>query len=93
MAEHTPGPWHLQELPYDDAFRISGESTLHLTVTECADGYIPGQNEANAHLIAAAPDLLAACVEARRYLNCHDHPDACYAVDSAVLKATTGKPI
>lgn len=64
MSKHTPGPWTLTEIPDHEggnpAYRIEGESTLFLTVAECSDGYIPGQNEANAHLIAAAPDLLAA---------------------------------
>lgn len=65
MIEHSRGPWHLQKLPREDdgeaAYRITAESTLHLYITPCADGYVPGANEANARLIAAAPDLLAAC--------------------------------
>ena len=62
--DHTPGPWSLMDISdgEDEMFRISGESTLHLTVAPCADGYVPGQNEANAHLIAACPDLFDACI-------------------------------
>ena len=66
-AKHTPGPWKLTELPWEcdgqsePIYRVDGESTLFLSVAPCSDGYVPGQNEANAHLIAAAPDLLAAC--------------------------------
>ena len=41
-------------------FWVSAESTLHLRVHACPDGYVIGQNEANARLIAAAPDLLEA---------------------------------
>jgi hypothetical protein len=63
--KHTPGPWTLTELPLSNdgdlepSFRIEGETTLFLTVSPCSDGYRPGENEANARLIAAAPDLLA----------------------------------
>lgn len=65
MAEHTPGPWEIRELPPDNCgelepiYRIEGEPTLFLTIAPCSDGYVPGQNKANAYLIAAAPDLLA----------------------------------
>ncbi len=67
MSGHTPGPWTVEKLPLgndgevEPAFRVSGDSTLFLTVSPCSDGFVPGQNRANAHLIAAAPDLLAAC--------------------------------
>ena len=62
-TKHSKGPWEIQELLDHEGgnptYRITAESTLFLNVTECADGYVPGQNEANARLIAAAPDLLA----------------------------------
>lgn len=60
MAEHTPGPWEVRHSPVSDL----------CVVTEDPDGrWICGymstdgdpQNEANARLIAAAPDLLRAC--------------------------------
>ena len=65
-AKHSAGPWELTRWPEDDdepRFRISAESTLHLDIHACADGYVPGQNEANALLIAAAPCLLAFALE------------------------------
>jgi hypothetical protein len=63
MAEFTPGSWSIQELPREDwdepAFRIEGNGpTLLLEVVACPYLWVPGQNEANAHLIAASPDLL-----------------------------------
>lgn len=67
MSNHTPAPWTIRELQPDNdgeqepSFRIEGESTLFLIVTPCSDGFVFGQNEANARLIAASPDLLAAC--------------------------------
>ena len=71
---HTPGPWKMRRLPIDpcnetECFRIEGKGpTLFLHVTPCADGFIEGQNEANARLIAAAPCLLEACKEYERAL-------------------------
>jgi hypothetical protein len=62
MSKHTPGPWEIQR-----------DSGLHIYITQPSDTFnrVPGyyaevrrfttdqsQVEANAHLIAAAPDLL-----------------------------------
>jgi hypothetical protein len=64
MSKYTTGPWTLTEFEDHEGgnpwYRIEGDSTLFLEMVECSDGYIPGQNKANAHLIAAAPDLLEA---------------------------------
>lgn len=63
MASHSPGPWLLTELPFNECgqqepdFRVEAASTLFLTVSPCADGFQFGQNEANARLIAAAPTM------------------------------------
>ena len=54
MTNHTPGPWvvHVRTLRHIDArYILAGQSQ----VATVAQG-----NEANAHLIAAAPDMLAA---------------------------------
>lgn len=68
-AGHTPGEWYVQE-PQDEAFDEGWfvmapkpfPGSRYLTnepVAECCgDG---NRQEADAHLIAAAPDLLAAC--------------------------------
>jgi hypothetical protein len=60
-TEHLKGrePW----------FWVSAEATLHLQVVACPDGFVIGQNEANARLIAAAPELLE---ELRVALACAD---------------------
>ena len=56
MRAHTPGPWEIEyedELgnPLDDGLTIeSGDGPVAFRVIDCS-----------AHLIAAAPDLLAAC--------------------------------
>ncbi len=94
--EHTPGPWDLRrispQLGGEPIFLISAESTLFLRVQACADGFVFGQNEANAYLIAAAPDLLAACVamlaahdgDIEQLVAAHD------AMKAAVAKAKGG---
>jgi len=72
--KHTPGPWHC-ERQTPDAWGtaigepiavIGGEATgepVEFIVGRCCDWGPHGatQTEANAYLIAAAPDLLEAC--------------------------------
>ena len=52
MSEHTPGPWRF------DGCEIIGNSRIVATTAWCS-GMGP-EDEANAHLIVAAPDLLDA---------------------------------
>lgn len=59
MSKHTPGPWQWEKR--GGAFRaIEGPSGLSVAVTEeyAGDAWID-VSEANASLIAAAPELLA----------------------------------
>lgn len=68
-SKHTPGPWRVfgpkadpdAVIEYDDDFLIVGPSTDD---PEYAPVPAICNNEANARLISAAPDLLAACEEA-----------------------------
>jgi hypothetical protein len=59
MSGHTPGPWKVQDdRTTDGTFRVfphEGPSICNLR---------HGEMEANARLIAAAPELLRACEEA-----------------------------
>jgi hypothetical protein len=59
MAEHTPGPWHLEI--DDNALHVYSpvEEVLHFSDAGW-DEFTRATFEANARLIAAAPDLLAA---------------------------------
>lgn len=67
--KHTPGPWHV-DLANETVHGFSPEGEAIVVVYEL------GTNEADAHLIAAAPELLEyvassasnGCVEARRLL-------------------------
>jgi hypothetical protein len=69
MPKHTPGPWAITEK------RLTNGATLNVWSPPDQDGYRyvvarvdagvePGEGDANAHLIAAAPDLLAALRQA-----------------------------
>jgi len=62
MNEHTPGPW------WDESGIIHAKSAewtaenhscVHIAAVQWLDDF--SESEANANLIAAAPDLLAAC--------------------------------
>jgi hypothetical protein len=81
MSKHTPGPWITKEC-------IGGWQQFG------ANGITPVRThlEDNAHLIAAAPELLEAlqaAVEAIEDLGCH--PSCTDAANEAIAKAT-GEP-
>jgi hypothetical protein len=59
--KHTPGKW---EVTTDYQYIITNEVGIEIANTPL--GQITKQNEANAHLIASAPELLKACKEALR---------------------------
>ena len=74
MIEHTPGPWK----PYEDGplTIVTAEGD---TIAGVYDGTLPWNKtnvslpgEANARLIAAAPDLLEACEVALETINILD---------------------
>ena len=59
--KHTPGPWRIHRYA---ACVVEGEDGRTVATTggysdNTSDGAYVVENEANAHLIAAAPDLLA----------------------------------
>lgn len=66
-AKHTPGPWIVCEVEGDDSILnieqdrhalVDEEPSIIGTVDMAGDGIDPKIGRANAHLIAAAPDLL-----------------------------------
>ena len=66
--KHTPGPWELTTANADTYkslnYGVKGpeiNGSLDFTICDmCDDGYDDETQKANAHLIAAAPDLLEA---------------------------------
>ena len=70
QAQHTPGPWEFSthyDHPKDYAITAPDGQTVAIALRvferNSMDGWTPldKKTEANARLIAAAPDLLAAC--------------------------------
>jgi hypothetical protein len=73
MSKYTPGPWH-----YDGDKEIREGKTHIATI-----GYAytsEGEPEANARLIAAAPELLAALIALDA---AHNHETLCRAKEQA----------
>lgn len=89
MAQHTPGPWYRSTsgryIRYDMP-PMTGANVCDLDVF----GGPPDEAEANARLIAAAPDLLAACklvVACYKGTTAHEQVPAWEAVLAAIAKA------
>ena len=94
MKTHTNGPWsaNLNGLARDkqDAPQWTvGKSCECLVILP--NRSTPEETEANARLIAAAPDLLAAAIAALTIVN-REQPDGSIAADllKAICKATKG---
>ena len=101
MNKHTPGPWQHGDLDDGDTIYVfgRGEDTL---VCEVNDTDLDADEaEGNARLIAAAPELLAACKAAVEYAEtCRDIPefssgycigtDHLEAIKAAIAKAEGG---
>lgn len=85
-AKHTPGPWHIHQATQTDG------SYLILDRQDKIVGYTSSSNEAeaNANLMAAAPDLYIACKRALDDLNDRDDDSLAFiriGLDKAIAKA------
>ena len=107
MSKHTPGPWEAKHRAgHDNQYRTEifsaehgGIATCAWTPKNCGNGVTGTYREANARLIAAAPDLLEALQAARSELwrlldakgihpkDIRQWPEALKA-DAAIAKAT-----
>ena len=87
MSKHTKGPW-TAERGYDDQGQI--HPTLHTIWSEgtllIARTCFAPASEANARLIAAAPELLEACKRLLAIV-CSDSKFVCSAVELAAREA------
>lgn len=62
MSGHTPGPWwpsRVHGTTYVEA-KLASDTRLLQEVAACGPTFTPTEQEANARLIAAAPELLEA---------------------------------
>lgn len=85
---HTPGPWDCHTfLP--EAYKIvpKGLSALEFSTSSSVEFF------ANAHLIAAAPELLEACKEAEAWLCFSCHKTGCAVCRFGELRGTLRKVI
>lgn len=89
-SKHTPGPWKVFNSKYAYRPGIEAEEFSVVIFGEISescgvDGRTEDEKEANAKLIAAAPELLEALRYSRRFLN-SENRDVDY-VDSVIKKA------
>ena len=103
MSVHTPGPWTARAYSSVLGLPVSAQPDAEANaVIICGVRGEQKTAEANAHLIAAAPDLLAALKEAERYLEYLGGETACrffgpgmpseaLALTRAAIHKATGK--
>lgn len=84
MSGHTPGPWVAQPDPHSNP----GEWVIG--IPNGPVDYVAVCSERDARLIAAAPELLEACIDAVRLIEACEAGDAVRELRSAIAKATGG---
>ena len=98
MSKHTPGPWAIES----GGDIIQDAEPCFPLVAHCFDtpGFADGEAEANARLMAAAPDLLAALRQLTRFCvrpgdDRHDYgyDEGMRQARAAIAKAEAGKPL
>lgn len=97
---HTKGPWSVYISDVLNSVEVgqhNGNVILAKVYARTALGGICSEQEANAHLIAAAPDLLAACKRMEQYFATHvAGPETHYyeltEIRLAIAKAEFKKP-
>ena len=90
MSGHTPGPWIIsQPTGYNDSGAIEQIGTGFVIASDIF-GKSKEETEANARLMAAAPDLLAACKVA--LYNLASPESLRHILEDAINKAEGGHP-
>jgi hypothetical protein len=80
MTKHTPGPWHVNGRSIDSIDRRTVATTEGIYRRERGR---PEEQEANARLIAAAPELLAALHDLTLRADDTEVAGAGYSIDTA----------
>jgi hypothetical protein len=85
----TPGPWFNDDgIIYSEAVRAE-----EAWIADLRDAMSPDERRANARLITAAPDLLAALQDCAEFLESIDRGEKiAKAARAAIAKATGGAP-
>ena len=90
-TQHTPGPWAVNPVgAVVDSFRATGEIVPVCALLWPTDVRSEDETEANARLIAAAPDLLAALKALVDVIDLHyprDHFTVLTSARAAIAKA------
>ncbi len=87
-APHTPGPWKIL-VPDGSMIVANGHHIASVAMGGPIDG---PEDRANARLIAAAPDLLAALKEAADFVQPFNRAsDLLDRIDAAIASATGGQ--
>ena len=73
--EHTKGPWSATRWAIGDGWRVhvlhTADNDVHDAICDLDTWQSDDQTEANARLIAAAPELLEACNRCLDFINIH----------------------
>lgn len=79
-TKHTPGPWNIGKV--SEEIFATDENGIPRTICQRAedDEFEAKPWEANAHLIASAPELLEACKDALESLKRLEDKDGAYRV-------------
>ena len=86
--KHTPGPWKVIILDNQTYINPNRRSDEYALIARIHGNANPDLQKANAHLIAAAPDLLEACIRLQYWLIGIDGPKHLRRfVDEAIAKA------
>ncbi len=94
-TQHTPSPWAWHSRSEDQAhngavYHLKREG--HAYAVAMQPQYVSAEQwEADASLIAAAPELLEALIAARSLLDKTMSPNACAMADAAIAKATRNR--
>lgn len=87
---HTPGPWRVVSAGFMCADEVAAGFDKHHTIKYYVELPVPSRISAhNARLIAAAPDLLAAC-EAFEAANTVDECQAAFDLTRAAIAKAKG---
>ena len=87
--KHTQGEWYVSDIPQEDGCYIYTNNNRFSAIARVYKGNNPhaAEAEANARLIAAAPDLLEALDTAVQYIDAKRYPELMQMCEAAISKA------